>query len=230
MRALNGYLSVAGETDHPGVRVRCRVDGDALLLAAPGTNLDDWSRFEVDPEQPDPYGFRLTLGGEAFTFTPDDFLEFKYEMVPELDADEPPRPSWERFIPWLSRGARPEGRHASGTGPRLTDLFQVKAARKIRKAITAPRKTPRIEFDVGALLVRGRDTEHEHEFDDQTLPGGLIRSVCRECDHVSIDLRHVEDESGQPNGDRGLFVRARQETGFVRLGRQPEHGAPEPSE
>ena len=37
-----------------------------------------------------------------------------------------------------------------------------------------------------------RSTEHEHVWSEQYLGGGLIRRLCIECDHVSIDLRDAE--------------------------------------
>lgn len=37
-----------------------------------------------------------------------------------------------------------------------------------------------------------RSAEHVHVWSEQSLPGGLIRRLCIECDHVSIDLRDAD--------------------------------------
>ena len=61
----------------------------------------------------------------------------------------------------------------------------------------------------GGLLdqLRNRDDEdeHHHRFERQSLPGGLVRVVCAECGHVSIDLTDQEasDETGPDDRDGG---------------------------
>ena len=37
-----------------------------------------------------------------------------------------------------------------------------------------------------------RSAEHAHTWSEQSLAGGLVRRICVECDHVSIDLRDAD--------------------------------------
>jgi hypothetical protein len=38
-----------------------------------------------------------------------------------------------------------------------------------------------------------RSEEHQHTWSEQRIPGGLVRRVCVECEHVSIDLTEQRD-------------------------------------
>ena len=82
------------------------------------------------------------------------------------------------------------------TVPGWVEAHQPRRRRGIRKGLGQRRSNliERIEKSGGRRHMRrvARSDGHVHTWSVQNIPGGLIRRVCRECDHVSIDLRDAD--------------------------------------
>lgn len=101
MRLLDGYVYLDTGEEGRDVRVNLRIEEEALTLATADQILGTWTRFGWGAEQVAPDRFQISLDEERFIFVPDDLLEFKYEVIPELVANESGVSFWTRLKHWL---------------------------------------------------------------------------------------------------------------------------------
>jgi len=87
------------------------------------------------------------------------------------------------------------------TVPKWIETHQPKKKGGLRRRVSRGKESliARIENSGGRRRAQklAKSTEHVHAWRQQALPGGLIRRVCTECDHVSIDLRDAEQPEEQ---------------------------------
>jgi hypothetical protein len=167
------------------------VDDAALTLTTGVETLGSWGFDAVEVRRTAGDRFALDLAGENLVFIADNPVDFAYSVPGWVEAHKPKR----------RRGAqrRLEKREAE-----LVDRVEKSGGRRRgisrRRGIQgrlAKRKAElvnRIEKSGGRRHNRkiARSAEHEHVWSEQSLPGGLIRRLCIECDHVSIDLRDAD--------------------------------------
>ena len=82
------------------------------------------------------------------------------------------------------------------TVPGWVETHQPKRRRGLGRHLRARKAglIERIEQSGGRRRTRklAKSAEHLHTWKEQALAGGLIRRICMECGHVSIDLRDTE--------------------------------------
>ena len=182
MAAHRGTLQTIDGTRVPA---SLAVDEAALTLTTGAETLGSWGFDTVEISRTGGDRFSLDLAGEHLVFIADNPVDFAYSV-----------PAWvEAHMPKRRRGIR---RRLEKREVELVDRMEKSGER--RRSIQG-----RIEKRKAALVDRieksggrrhnrkiARSTEHEHVWSEQSLPGGLIRRLCIECDHVSIDLRDAD--------------------------------------
>lgn len=82
------------------------------------------------------------------------------------------------------------------TVPGWVESHKSKKRRGIQKRLEVRKESlvRRIEQSGGRRRTRklAKSAEHTHSWREQTLPGGLVRRICADCGHVSIDLRDAD--------------------------------------
>ena len=87
MRVLTGQVYL-DEADAKGLRVKMRLAEDALTLSNNGEHLGSWTPLGTEVEEVGRERFRLIFGPDSVVFAPDDPVEFRYEIAPELGEKE----------------------------------------------------------------------------------------------------------------------------------------------
>ena len=172
-------------TDGTLVPASLAVDEAALTLTAGVEPLGSWGFDAVEIHRTASDRFSLDLAGEHLVFIADNPVDFAYSVPGWVEAHKPKRRRG------ISR--RLEKREVV-----LVDRMENSGERRRgiqgrfekRKAALVDR----IEKSGGRRHNRkiARSTEHEHVWSEQYLGGGLIRRLCIECDHVSIDIRDAD--------------------------------------
>jgi len=90
------------------------------------------------------------------------------------------------------------------TVPGWVEAHKPKRRRGIQKRLEVRKANlvARIEQSGGRRRTNkmAKSAEHVHSWKEQSLPGGLVRRLCVDCGHVSIDLRDAEEtEEVTPN-------------------------------
>ena len=182
MAAHRGTLQT---NDGTRVPASLAVDEAALTLTTGAEMLGSWGFDTVEISRTGGDRFSLNLAGEHLVFIADNPVDFAYSVPAWVEAHKPKR---RRGIP-----RRLEKREVE-----LVDRMEKsgKRRRSIQGRIEKRKAAlvDRIEKSGGRRHNRkiARSTEHEHVWSEQSLPGGLIRRLCIECDHVSIDLRDAD--------------------------------------
>ena len=103
MRFLDGYAHVDAGEDR--LRVTLQIADDSARLTREDETLASWRHPKWGAEQVAPDRFQVSFDGEEFEFAPDNLLEFKYEVMPELAAHQ--ELSRRRRRHWSRRAAVP---------------------------------------------------------------------------------------------------------------------------
>lgn len=178
-------------TDGTHVPASLAVDEAALTLTTGAEPLGSWGFDAVEIHRTASDRFTLELAGEHLVFIADNPVDFAYSVPGWVEAHKPkrrwgiPRRLEKREVELVDRMEK-SGERRRGI-PRRRGI---QGRLEKRKAALVDR----IEKSGGRRHNRkiARSTEHEHVWSEQSLPGGLIRRLCIECDHVSIDLRDAD--------------------------------------
>lgn len=164
--------------DGTRVPVSLAVDETTLTLTSGTEPLGSWEFDAVEIHRTGGARFALDLAGEHLMFIADKPVDFAYTVPAWVEAHKP-----KRRRDTKARRDTKGSRDTKGTRVGPGRLEKRKAA-----------LVERIEKSGGRRHNRkiARSTEHEHVWSEQSLPGGLIRRLCVECDHVSIDLRDAD--------------------------------------
>lgn len=326
---LTGQLFL-DEGDRDGLRIKMRVAEDALTLSTDDGVLGSWTPLATEVEEVGSERFKLAFGSETVVFAPDDPVEFRYEIAPDLGeretrksrraakkarkglkavvvpAPQEPERAWEvdapvpstqkmdeflelfkelaavqnqapvaeprvadtpvpepdpydvaeepsvaeptgtrvveptpheplvapqsvpqepQATPATTPSSRPQPRPArpdkdekassptpinadEPTSPTIISSAEKglagagqAAAASLEKAKAAPAA---LSEGVRRLFVKAEVEEHRHRFESNGIPGGLVRHICADCGHVSVDLR---DETAEKALENSLFQR-----------------------
>lgn len=176
--------------DGTRVPVSLAVDETTLTLTSGTEPLGSWEFDAVEIHRAGGARFALDLAGEHLMFIADKPVDFAYTVPAWVEAHKPKRRR-DAKARRDTNGSRDTKARRDTKGSRDTKGTRVGPGRlEKRKAALVER----IEKSGGRRHNRkiARSTEHEHVWSEQSLPGGLIRRLCVECDHVSIDLRDAD--------------------------------------
>ena len=206
MQVFAGVVFLDEDERGEGLRVVLRLNQDLVTLAVRGEELGSWTPLGASVEQLSLERFRLTFGTEDVIFQPDDPVDFKYEALPILDSQEVT--GWRGMLAHRRDKAEPGVRDRIRTLPDLADtpapespLLPTDPEEEIVEVEEDepkgdPFEQPPVEVEEAPApaavakpsLFRRRVEPHEHSFETSRIPGGLVRLVCTDCGHVSIDL------------------------------------------
>ena len=177
MAAFKGALETTDGTSAPA---RLVIDETILSLEVGGSPLGSWSFDAVEVRRSAGNRFIVDVANERLIFIADSPVDFAYTVPGWVEAHKPKRRRGARRRLEQEKAKPVDRTKKSGTRRRLEE----------RKA----KLVDRIEKSGGRrrAKVTARKAEHVHTWSEQSLPGGLIRRVCQECDHVSIDLREAD--------------------------------------
>ena len=177
MAAFKGALETTDGTSAPA---RLAIDETTLSLEVGGSPLGSWGFDAVEVRRSAGNRFIVDVANERLIFIADSPVDFAYTVPGWVEAHKPKRRRGARRRLEQEKAKPVDRTKKSGTRRRLEE----------RKA----QLVDRIEKSGGRrrAKVTARKAEHVHTWSEQSLPGGLIRRVCQECDHVSIDLREAD--------------------------------------
>ena len=217
MASFKGALETTDGTSAPA---RLAIDETTLSLEVGGSPLGSWGFDAVEVRRSAGNRFIVDVADERLIFIADSPVDFAYTVPGWVEAHKPKR-RWGTRRRLEARKANPVDRtkkpstrrhleqpkaqpvnrmKKSGTRQRL-EQPKAQSVDRIKKSGTRQRLeqrkaqlVDRIEKSGGRrrAKVTARKAEHVHTWSEQSLPGGLIRRVCQECDHVSIDLREAD--------------------------------------
>ncbi len=311
MRVLTGHVYI--DDDQNGLRVKFRLAEDTVTVSTEEGDLGKWTPLATEVEDIGSDRFRLLLGEEALEFSPDDPVEFRYEVLPLLGdkgtkrsrrgarkaktAQQALDGTTDAPAEESAAKARPKSKPRSGSTTQSTSRKPVveptpheplvatatteatrpaskkattqpaRASRASSKPQPPPKKAPlpeeatpaaaetpkvsvgeapypnrqvessrtlapaeengskkplaaslaasatekakqapaAISDGVRRLFVRAPEPDdHRHYFESNGIPGGLVRHICTECGHVSVDLR---EENVEAIRESSLFKR-----------------------
>jgi hypothetical protein len=146
--------------------------------------LGSWEFDAVEIHRTGGARFALDLAGEHLMFIADKPVDFAYTVPAWVEAHKPKRRRDAKVRRDTKGSLDTKARRETNGGRVGRGRFEKRKAALVE----------RIEKSGGRRHNRkiARSTEHEHVWSEQSLPGGLIRRLCVECDHVSIDLRDAD--------------------------------------
>ena len=166
------------------VPVSLAVDETTLTLTSGTEPLGSWEFDAVEIHRTGGARFALDLAGEHLMFIADKPVDFAYTVPAWVEAHKPKRRRDAKVRRDTKGSLDTKARRETNGGRVGRGRFEKRKAALVE----------RIEKSGGRRHNRkiARSTEHEHVWSEQSLPGGLIRRLCVECDHVSIDLRDAD--------------------------------------
>lgn len=170
--------------DGTRVPVSLAVDETTLTLTSGTEPLGSWEFDAVEIHRTGGARFALDLAGEHLMFIADKPVDFAYTVPAWVEAHKPKRRRDAKVRRDTKGSLDTKARRETNGGRVGRGRFEKRKAALVE----------RIEKSGGRRHNRkiARSTEHEHVWSEQSLPGGLIRRLCVECDHVSIDLRDAD--------------------------------------
>ena len=197
MAAFKGALETTDGTSAPA---RLAIDETTLSLEVGGSPLGSWGFDAVEVRRSAGNRFIVDVAGERLIFIADSPVDFAYTVPGWVEAHKPKRRRSARRRLEQPKAQPVDRKEKSGTRQRL-EQPKAQPVDRMKKSGTRRRLeqrkaqlVDRIEKSGGRrrAKVTARKAEHVHTWSEQSLPGGLIRRVCQECDHVSIDLREAD--------------------------------------
>jgi len=195
--AFKGALETTDGTSAPA---RLAIDETTLSLEVGGSPLGSWGFDAVEVRRSAGNRFIVDVANERLIFIADSPVDFAYTVPGWVEAHKPKRRRGARRRLEQEKAKPVDRTKKSGTRRRLEER-KAQPVDRTKKSGTRRRLeerkaqlVDRIEKSGGRrrAKVTARKAEHVHTWSEQSLPGGLIRRVCQECDHVSIDLREAD--------------------------------------
>lgn len=179
-----------------GVAAHLELSADHLAVRAE-THTWRWGWDDVRIAPWDTTTVRLELPDGRFYYRADDPLRFTDALEQAMDDRTAPGHWWDVVFGSQATRPGPTGRRtpapdearpttpkSAPRGPTLTERAAAIDLTDMAEPEPAPTPVRRRR-----LFGFGRPSHHTHRYSETGLSGGILRRVCDDCRHVSIDLR-----------------------------------------